>query len=318
MSKTIAPVAMFGYNRKDKLSKCIEALEKCELASSTKLYIFADGPKTEKGRDAVMAVQEWVRSYAETSTAFESVTTIIKEKNAGLAKSIISGVTDILNEHGKIIVVEDDLLVAPNFLSYMNDGLDFFEKDDRIWEIASYGYALKSLKNYEHDIYAGYRLSSWGWATWKDRWEQVDWNVSDYDKLKASKELQKKFCRGGGDLYPMLQAQMDGKIDSWAIRWNYAASMRDKLTIYPKHGLISNDGFDGSGIHSGLNAPKSTMENGSEKVRFEHVEPDPKITREFYLMHTDTLDKKIKRNANPKGIVKQFKKVFGKNEQQKD
>lgn len=311
-NRKMAPVAVFAYNRLDKITKCIEKLEQCEFASDTEVYIFADGSKGEKDKAAVEAVHEWVHRYESTSKAFGTVKAEIKEKNAGLANSIIGGVTKLLDIYGKVIVIEDDLLVSPDFLQYMNDGLDFYEKDDSIWEIASYGYALKSLKKYDHDVYVSYRASSWGWATWKDRWETVDWKVSDYDKLTASKELQDKFCRGGGDLYPMLQRQMRGESDSWAIRWNYAASMQDKLTVYPKYGIVSNDGFDGSGTHSGHKAPDSVLESGDSKVRFEHLELDPKVTREFYLMHTDTLDKKIKRNLSWAGIKKLLKRKFGK------
>ncbi len=312
--KITAPVAVFGYNRADKLKKCIKMLEKCELAGETDLFIFADGPKSEKGAAAVEEVHKWVSEYKADSDVgngvFKSVHTIIKEKNAGLANSIIGGVTELIDKYGRVIVVEDDLLVQPNFLAYMNEGLDYYENDDKIWEIASYGYKLKALNNYKHDIYLSYRASSWGWATWKDRWDTVDWVVKDYDKLVNSKELQKKLNRGGGDLYPMLQRQMRGESDSWAIRWNYAASRQDKLTVYPKYGIVSNDGFDGSGIHSGYKAPDATTEKVGAKVKFENVELDPRITREYYLMHTDTLDKKIKRNANPKDIIKLIKRVF--------
>lgn len=317
--KQFAPVAVFGYNRADKLQKCIEMLEKCELANKTELFIFADGPKSEKGDKDVNMVHQWVREYKAYhdagSSGFKSVNITIKEKNAGLAISIIGGTTKLIDRYGKVIVVEDDLLVQPNFLSYMNAGLDYYKDNKKIWEIASYGYNLNALKNYKHDIYLSFRASSWGWATWKDRWDSVDWEIKDYDKLLASKELQKRFCRGGGDLFPMLQSQMNGEIDSWAIRWNYAGSKRDALTVYPKYGLVRNYGFDGSGIHTGDRGKQAkffeNVNDNFSEVKFEEVVLDPKITREFYLLHTDTFFKKVKRNLSVKDIVKLIKRAFG-------
>ena len=297
------PLLVFGYNRSDKIDRCVKTLEKCVLAKETELYIFCDGKKGAKDSDAVESVHDWANSYAKGPLKFKEVHTDIKEKNIGLANSIIRGVTSIINKYGRVIVVEDDLIVEPEFLLYMNNALEYYDSKKNIWSIASYGYNLKALKKYDHDVYLGYRASSWGWATWKDRWDKVDWDVSDYKELQNSKEKQKKLCRGGGDLYPMLQRQMLGKSDSWAIRWNYASSQQDMLTVYPKFGLVRNDGFDGTGIHSGLKAPSSIV-NGNVKIKLEEVELDWKITREFYLLHTDTLMKKIKRNLSFKDVVK--------------
>ncbi len=319
----LAPVAIFAYNRLDKIKTCIEALGRCELAKNTEIIIFADGFKGSKDQKDVEAVHKWLQEFANCSIdtvidadysvcsdSFKKVTLNIKSKNMGLATSIISGVTGLMNQYGRVIVVEDDLVVSSSFLRYMNEGLNFYEDDNNIWAMASYGYDLKALKKYAHDVYLGYRASSWGWASWKNRWDTVDWEVSDYDELMSSHELQKKFCRGGGDLYPMLQRQMNGESDSWAIRWNYSASKQDMLTVYPRYGLSSNSGFDGSGTHSGLKGPNEILSKDIQKVNFEHLSLDKKITREFYLLHTDTLDKKIKRNASLKGIIKILKRIL--------
>lgn len=309
--KTYAPIAVFAYNRLDKIKRCIKALEKCELASDSDLYIFADGYKSDKDKKAVEEVQRWVSDYSSNSAkAFRSVHAEIKEKNMGLANSIISGVTKLICAYEKVIVVEDDLIVAPAFLKYMNEGLSFYEDQTNIWAMASYGYDLKSLKHYHHDVYMGYRASSWGWATWKDRWGTVDWDVSDYAELTRNKEMQKIFCRGGGDLYPMLQRQMRGESDSWAVRWNYAASKQNKLTVYPKHGLVCNEGFDGTGTHSGLKAPDAVYDGNNNNISFEILPLDRKIAREFQRMHTDTIDKKIKRNASFHGIRELAKRIL--------
>ena len=312
--KNCAPVAVFAYRRSDKIQKCISSLEKCELAESTYLFIFADGYKCDKDKTDVEAVHDWLQEYtSRRENCFKSVTLQLKDHNCGLANSIISGVTELLDKYGQVIVVEDDLIVSPVFLRYMNEGLEYYQNDENIWAMASYGYNLKSLRKYDHDVYLGYRASSWGWATWKDRWDTVDWEVKDYDKLLTDLGMQKKLCRGGGDLYPMLQRQMRGESDSWAIRWNYAASMQDKLTIYPKVGLVRNDGFDGSGTHSGLHAPDAVIEKkDTDSLKFEKLNLDPKITREFYILHTDTFWKKVKRNLSIKDIAKLIKRLFNR------
>lgn len=308
----LAPVAVFAYNRLDKIKACLEALEKCELAYKVNLFVFADGYKGEKDKEKVSEVQNWLQKYAiSENLTFSNVSVDIKKHNVGLADSIISGVTDLMDKYGKVIVVEDDLIVSPYFLRYMNEGLEFYKNNKMIWAMASYGYDLKALKKYDHDIYFGYRASSWGWASWKDRWDTVDWEVSDYHQLMEDKKAQKKFCRGGRDLLTYLTMQMNGQSDSWAIRWNYAASKQDMLTVYPRLGLVSNHGFDGSGTHSGKSGYKEVLNQGKNgyDIKFENLQLDKKITREFYLLHTDTFWKKVKRNASLKGVIKILKRL---------
>ena len=309
--KKLAPVAVFAYNRLDKIQNCIRSLERCRLAEESELHVFADGFKGEKDRETVEEVHKWLEEYSKGNSGFKTVIPHIKDKNAGLANSIIGGVTEVIAGTGRIIVVEDDLEVSPFFLEYMNEGLSFYENNPKIWAMASYGYDLKALKKYDHDIYYGYRASSWGWASWKDRWDTVDWEVSDYQQLMEDKKAQKKFCRGGRDLLTYLTMQMNGQSDSWAIRWNYAASKQDMLTVYPRLGLVSNHGFDGSGTHSGKSGYKEVLNQGKNgyDIRFENLQLDKRITREFYLLHTDTFWKKVKRNASLKGVIKILKRL---------
>lgn len=316
-----APVAVFAYNRLDKIKKCLEYLEKCEMSDISDIYIFADGYRSEKDRKSVEDVQEWLKKYCSGTTdlnckrgsGFKETHLELKEKNEGLANSIISGVTNLIGKYGKVIVVEDDILVSGFFLRYMNLALNYYQKNSRIWAIASYGYNLKALKNYPHDVYLEYRASSWGWATWNDRWHTVDWEVKDFAELEKDKRLQAKFCRGGGDLFPMLQRQMRGESDSWAIRWNYAASKQNRLTVYPKVGFVSNIGFDGSGSHTGdrgIDAKYFENFDSTQDVylKFEDIQLNQKIVREFYILHTDTLGKKVKRNLSPKKFVAMIKR----------
>ncbi|MBQ8858070.1 MAG: sugar transferase [Lachnospiraceae bacterium] len=298
-----APVVLFVYNRLDHTMNVIESLAGNVLAGETDLYVFSDAAKTEKGLDKVNAVREYIRR-TDWRGAFRKVTVVEAEQNKGLAKSIIGGVTKILEEYGKVIVVEDDLVLSPYFLNYMNGALDYYKDVPDVWSISGYSFPMKSLKNYPHDVFYSYRGCSWGWATWLDRWVKTDWEVKDYPKLMSDKEWQKRFNRGGADLTGMLDMQMEGKINSWAIRWVFTQSNLDMYTVYPKNSYILNDGCDGSGTHVGTTNEYSTdISDGVSNCKFERLEIDQKIAREFWYKYSDTLDKKIKRN---------LKKIFRK------
>ena len=291
-----APVVLFVYNRLDHTMNVIDSLKKNLYAKETDLYVFSDAAKNENNVDKVNAVREYIRS-TEWKEYFHSVTVIEAEENKGLAKSIIGGVTDILKKYEKVIVVEDDLVLSPYFLNYMNGALDYYKDVPDVWSISGYSFPMKSLKNYPHDVFYSYRGSSWGWATWLDRWIKTDWEVKDYEKMMQDKEWQKRFNRGGADLTGMLRLQMEGKINSWAVRWVYTQSNLDMYTVYPKKSYILNDGCDGSGTNSGTHSELNTDIKGSlAECKFECLEIDKKISREFWYKYSDTLDKKIKRN----------------------
>lgn len=291
-----APVVLFVYNRLDHTMNVIDSLKKNLLAKETDLYVFSDAAKNENNVDKVNAVREYIRSV-DWKEYFHSVTVIEAEENKGLAKSIIGGVTDILKKYEKVIVVEDDLVLSPYFLNYMNGALDYYKDVPDVWSISGYSFPMKSLKNYSHDVFYSYRGSSWGWATWLDRWVKTDWEVKDYEKMMQDKKWQKRFNRGGADLTGMLRLQMEGKINSWAVRWVYTQSNLDMYTVYPKKSYILNDGCDGSGTNSGTHSELNTDIKGSlEECKFECLEIDKKISREFWYKYSDTLDKKIKRN----------------------
>lgn len=293
-----APVVLFVYNRLDHTEKVIDSLKKNLLAKETDLYVFSDAAKTENGQEKVAVVREFIKK-TDWHEYFKNVTIVEAKENKGLAKSIIGGVTDILEKYEKVIVVEDDLVLSPYFLNYMNGALDYYKDVQNVWSISGYSFPMKSLETYPHDIFYSYRGSSWGWATWLDRWVKTDWEVKTYEKMMQDKSWQKRFNRGGADLTGMLALQMAGKINSWAVRWVYTQSNLDMYTVYPKKSYILNDGCDGSGTHSGVHSELDTDIAGSlANCRFEKLEIDKKIAREFWYKYSDTLDKKIKRNLN--------------------
>ena len=300
-----APVVLFVYNRPDHTRKVIESLSKNILADQTDLFVFSDAAKSENGLEKVHEVRKYIRKE-DWRGSFHKVTVVEARQNKGLASSIISGVTDILKEYGKVITIEDDLILSPYFLQYMNGALDYYQDVPDIWSISGYSFPMRSLKKYPHDVFYSYRGCSWGWATWLDRWEKTDWEVRDYHKLMSDKKWQKQFNRGGADLTGMLKLQMEGKINSWAIRWVFTQSNLNMYTVYPKNSYILNDGCDGSGTHVGnTDEYRTNIQGGVSKCKFERLAIDRKIAREFWYKYSDTLDKKIKRNL--KKIFRNFR-----------
>ncbi|GHV57497.1 glycosyl transferase [Bacteroidia bacterium] len=240
----LAPVVLFVYNRLDCLTSTINALKNNFAAADSNLFIFSDAPKSEQDNNKV----NQVRSYIKTIQGFKKITIVEREQNFGLAKSIIEGVTETINQYGKVIVLEDDLITSPNFLSYMNSALNYYERNQKIFSIAGYTHPIKNPKQ---DVYFTQRASSWGWATWKNRWENVRWDLKEeYILFMQDKIRQKQFNRMGSDLCKMLDRQMNGKINSWAIRWCYNQFLTQQYTVYPTLSKVINAGTDGSATHT--------------------------------------------------------------------
>lgn len=280
-----APIVLFVYNRLHHTMQTVEALQKNDYAKDSVLYIFCDGSKDEQHVDEVMKVQE----YVSTIDGFKDIHIEKSSINKGLANSVISGVTKVICQYGKVIVVEDDIITQPFFLRYMNACLDTYYDRSDIFMIGGYNYNFRIPPDYMHDVYVVHRSCSWGWATWKDRWLQADWNVSDYQLMLCSSKLRKRFNRGGSDMFPMLKEQMKGNIDSWAIRWDYCMYKHNALCVHPIRSLCYNAGFDGSGVHCGvsegcLSAP--LYDSGKYEICLAHdVHIDKRIARIYAMYH---------------------------------
>ena len=241
----LAPLVVFAYNRADVLFDALESLKKNKLAEQTNLFIFLDGPKSESDVDKVQKVLE----VANDCDGFKTIQIIRSEKNKGLAKSVISGVSKIFEKYDSVIVVEDDLYVAPCFLEYMNLMLNTYKKDNRIFQVSGFGTKIDSSINYDEDIYMNHRAQCWSWGTWKDRWISIDWEVKDYNNLLKDKKKQRAFNKGGSDLFGMLKDYMEHRNNSWFIRFAYSMFQQKKFTICPIKSLVRNDGFGNNATH---------------------------------------------------------------------
>jgi len=283
----VTPIILFVYNRPWHTQQTVEALQKNELADESELFIYSDAPKNEHAIENVTRVRE----YIKTIEGFKKVTIIERAKNWGLADSIIDGVTRTANDYGKVIVLEDDLVTSPYFLRFMSEGLDFYHDNPKIMSISGYtlpSACMKFPKNFTDDIYLNYRNSSWGWATWADRWNLVDWKIKDYHQFVSDPRQQKLFNRGGDDLTDMLKSQMEGKIDSWAIRFSYAHFKQGMYSVCPRHSYVNNIGHDGTGVHCG---ETHVFENDLSKAKrtcnfLEDIQLNEEVMLEFWKFYS--------------------------------
>ena len=237
------PVVLIAYNRPDALRRSLAALAAADLASETDLYICIDGPRDAADAEKVATVRE----VARAARGFRHLDVSWSEKNQGLGPSVMRGVERILGFSEAVIVLEDDLVVSRGFLRYMNQALQRYAGDDRVFSVCGYTNRVDVPKGYAADAYFAPRSSSWGWGTWRDRWQSVDWNPSP-----AS--LQKNACAfnrwGGSDCVKMLRDWMEGRNRSWAIRFCYSQFLQGKTALFPVRSLVDpSAGFAGDGTN---------------------------------------------------------------------
>ncbi len=289
-----APIIIFVYNRVDRVKNLIDSLIKNPEAKDSILYIFSDGAKKSEEEIKVQAVRDYIDTIPEQGK-FLKVYLIKSNRNKGLAPSIIDGVTKVMEQHGRAIIIEDDTVVASDFLDYMNRGLNFYKDDPNIWAISGFTRELSFPKDYEHDIYIMQRVSSYTWASWKDRWDKTEWNVLDYPKFLWNRKARKKFDECGADRSLMLDAQMCKKISSWAIRFEYSMVKKQMYSVFPCVSRALCTGNDGSGTHSTkeIHAFDTVMSDGTDKVVFEQLQQDERIRRQFVKPYKQSLKRRL-------------------------
>lgn len=257
---TLAPVIIFNYNRPDHSLRTWDALAQNQFAAETELYLYCDGPRANASDEMcqrIASLHAQAKRYAVDAPIagkFKTVHVVCAEKNKGLANSIISGVTEVINKHGRVIVLEDDLLTSPYFIKYMNEALNKYEPYPSVFSISANRPPVSKMQipaDYEYDVFVSLRPFSTGWATWKGRWERIDWSMNYMEDFLKHSEQINAFNRGGDDLANMLLLQRDHNIDSWAIRYAFQHFYHHAVAILPCVPFVDNIGFDGTGVHSG-------------------------------------------------------------------
>lgn len=291
MMKT-APIAVFAFNRPDLLARTLTALAANGLANKSSLTVFCDGPRNEEDEAGTQAV----RKLARAATGFAELEVVERPRNMGCAASVIDGLTEMFRRHERLIVIEDDILTSPYTLRFLNEGLARYADNERVFNICAWTppQIVKELPaDYSCDVYAIPRFNVWGWASWRDRFQDIDWEVTDYHEFKNTPHLRRAFDAGGEDLSPMLDDQMEGKLDTWDIRADYARFKKRMLGINPVRSYTLNIGM-GSGTHTTTATTywDSDISQAVEPLHFpEKVEVDPRIQRIYhdcYPPHTPT------------------------------
>ena len=241
---TLAPIAIFVYNRFQHTQRTLQALSQALLADRSELYIFSDAPK----RDSDYKEVKKVREFAQSVEGFLKVHVIERETNYGLASNIRNGIRQVLKEHSSIIVMEDDLLCSKYFLKYHNSCLVKYHSHPDIQSISGFCPPIDTSR-VEDGVFLLQRPSSWGWSTWKERWESSVWDASTISGFLKANGHRSKMNVVGTDLYPMLQKKYLNMINSWAVVWAMNHMIMDTYSVYPVHSLIKNIGTDGSGTN---------------------------------------------------------------------
>ncbi len=277
----LAPIVLFVYNRLDHTKQTVTALQNNKLADESALFIFSDGPKDDNDKARVNQVRE----YIQTINGFKKVTIFKKDKNYGLASSIIDGVTNIVNEYGRIIVLEDDLVTSPHFLNFMNNALEFYKEEENVYSITGYSYT-DNIENIESSYFINL-TNSWSWATWANKWSTFQRDKKDLESIIKSSNKEKSLFNFDDsiDYINMAKLELDDKIDSWAIYWYLSVFRKNGLTLYPQKKLVKNVGFDGSGTHCSV----------------EHAQQELK---DFDLEFTKDINEKVKNRKLVSSILK--------------
>lgn len=250
---SLAPIILFTYNRPNHTQQVIDSLLNNPLAKNSDIFIYSDAPKNQEAQKKV----DEVRSYIHSITGFKNITIIEREKNLGLADNIINGVTNIINQYKRVIVLEDDIVVSPVFLDYMNNALNHYEQEKKVWCISAWNYPLDP-NPIKDDTFFWRIPHCWGWATWDDRWKyyrrDIQWVEENFTK-QAIRDIN---LDGSENFWNHFLLNKQNKIKTWAIFWYLIAYKRQALTLMPKYSYVKQIGFDGSGIHCGND---KTMDN---------------------------------------------------------
>jgi hypothetical protein len=249
MEQINAPIVLFAYNRPIHTQKVLDSLALCEESIQSDIYIYCDGAKDNVDEMGLKNIHQ-VRQIVNSENRFKKVVVTEQSKNKGLANSIIDGVTEVVNKYGKIIVIEDDLIVSKGFLNYMNQALLMYENEPKVGCIHAWNYFFTNIEDFESTFFLK-GADCWGWATWKSSWELFNPDarfllnqiVSNKQEFEFNRKNTHKFTQ-------MLQDQIEGKVNSWAIRWHASLFCNDKYCLHPTKSLVNNIGFDDLATHT--------------------------------------------------------------------
>lgn len=298
----LAPIVLFTYNRPDHTRRTLDSLKANFLADQSELHIYCDGPKeraTQADLDRIKAVRQLIREENWTAKVY------IKEaeSNKGLARSIIDGVTEVVEKHGRVIVLEDDLELSPGFLKYMNDALEFYQDEERVMHVSGYMFPVKAElpETFFYNI-----TSCWGWATWSRSWKHLNEDARFlYKTLKKKKLLHKFNFEGSSDQALQLYSNIDGNLNTWAVKWYASVFLQNGFCLHPGQTMVRNIGFDDLGTHTNKSSLLAEIERLGSNIEVGEIEiEESKVARE--------LVKKLFNSKNKLFIIRSMYRYYSK------
>ncbi|UEG49470.1 hypothetical protein LK994_12585 [Ferruginibacter lapsinanis] len=305
--KTPAPILLFVYNRPLHTAAVLNALRNCDGIKDSVLYIFADGPKMGANEKEVKKIDE-VKALCKHIDWCKEVVLYEQKFNKGLANSIIAGVTEIVNRHGKVIVLEDDIQPEKGFLTYMNQALGLYESDDKVMQVSAYIYPLKSAPSTSSFFLK--ILSCWGWGTWARAWKNYSHDIDAHLSFLNDTDKRDEFSLNGqADYYEQLLLNKSKNIYSWAVRWYASWFEKDGLSLFPATSLVKNIGFDGSGVHytESNNVFISPTTEYIDLQKIDLIEEDRQIRNSVIDFYANRPDRKPHERLPQPGLYQRLK-----------
>ena len=302
----LAPIGISVYTRINHFKQCIEALQKNILAEKSVLFVYSDAASKKEDEDLVKKVRE----FAHSITGFKKVNIIEREKNYGSTKNAPFAHREITEKFEKSIFLEDDIVTAPGFLTFMNEALEFYKDDDRILSITGYSPPINLPNEYDNNIFILPRYNGWGTGGWKSLMAEP-LNKIDKKEFIKIKNKKKVFTVGGEDVLSMIEAEINGELNAGDVRVMYYQALNDKYTLYPKKSLTQNIGHDGSGIHCGINNKFNVeMWNKVDKFEFiKDIQPDERIIKANRKFRSAGVKGKIAKLTKQIGLYSYLKRI---------
>lgn len=247
---SFAPVVLFVYNRPEHTKKTLDTLSNNEFSAQTDLVVYSDAAKNQAAEESVKQVRNIIRQY---SSCFANVKIVERNINCGLAKNIIEGVTQVVNEYGQVIVLEDDIVTSPAFLEFMNSALAEYKNSERVWHISGWNYPINT--DDLPDVFFWRTMNCWGWATWADRWQHFTKNPQQLVQSWSKDEIKRFNLDGKYNFWSQVTANVQGKLNTWAIFWYATIFKHHGLCLNPAQSYVANIGHDGSGENCGTIDP---------------------------------------------------------------
>lgn len=303
----LSPIVLFTYNRLKHTKKTINALKSNHLAKKSNLYIYSDGYKNKKDKKEVLQL----RKYLKNIKGFLSVRIIEQNENKGLADSIIKGVTEVINKYGKVIVVEDDIVTSNYFLTFMNNALNYYEKEKKVWHISGWNYPISN--DYLEDTFLWRMMNCWGWATWKDRWIHFEKKPKKLiNKYSEENILKFNLDIKNAGFWEQVLKNHSKEMNTWAIFWYATIFNKKGLCLNPSQTFVKNIGFDGTGTNTDLRENYSSKLNNKSSLKMTNNYSENKLA--LYKIKQFLSNKNLEFSQNLNLVYKRLEELKMQNE----